>query len=335
MHRLLQAFALELELAEDKAHFAAREVRFAEYYLGVTREAGLAWLRGDEASALAAWHASLPHIAAGFRYAAKAGQVDWVVDYLKHTAPYLGLAGQVELVAEWHATFETLSITDPNQRAWGLLSLAEAYLWLNQPAAAVPLLEAAQAACANEEGERLWFQATLTLGQALVAAGRTAEIATLAAPATYMRLINGLPEDDPLLAQAWGLVGLVHQVGEDWPAARLAFLAALTAADRSGAGPWQIGRLLLSLGETCLALGQPREALDAFERGIAATRSLHWHGGAVGGAGGRKRHRAGAVGKSWGRGDRLAAAQERAGDDERLADVLATAEKELTQFGEK
>ena len=155
MHRLLQAFALELELAEDKAYFADREGRFAEYYLGVTRQAGLVWLRGDEASALAAWHASLHHIAAGFRYAAKAGQVDWVVNYLKHTAPYLGLAGQAELVAEWRATFETLSITDPNQRAWGLLSLAEAYLWLNQPAAAVPLLEAAQEACANEEGERL------------------------------------------------------------------------------------------------------------------------------------------------------------------------------------
>ena len=44
-------------------------------------------------------------------------------------------------------------------------------------------------------------------------------MATLAAPATYARLINGLPEDDPLLAQAWGLVGLVHQVSEDWPAA--------------------------------------------------------------------------------------------------------------------
>ena len=218
MHRLLQAFALELARMEDGAHFPARESRFAAHFLVVTRQAGMAWARGDEASALTAWHASLPHIAAGFRFAASAGRDDWAVDYLKHTAPYLGLTGRAELVAEWHATFETLSITDPSQRAWGLQSLAEAYLWLNQPAAAIPLLEAAQAACANEEGERLWFQATLTLGQALVAADRTAEIATLAAPATYARLINGLPEDDPLLAQAWGLVGLVHQVSEDWPA---------------------------------------------------------------------------------------------------------------------
>lgn len=140
----------------------------------------MAWARGDEASALTAWHASLPQIAAGFRFAASAGRDDWAVDYLTHTAPYLGLTGRAELVAEWKAAFETLSIADRSQRAWGLQSLAEAYLCLNQPAAAVPLLEAAQAACANEEGERLWFQATLTLGQALVAADRTAELATLA-----------------------------------------------------------------------------------------------------------------------------------------------------------
>ena len=151
-----------------------------------------------------------------------------------------------------------------------------------------------------------------------------------------MRLIDGLSEGDPLLAQAWGLVGLVHQVGEDWPAARLAFLAALTAADRSGAGPWQIGRLLLSLGETCLALGQPREALDAFERGISATRPPTTGMEALWGALAAESAIALArLGQAGAARDRLAAVQERAGDDERLADVLATAEKELTQFGEK
>jgi tetratricopeptide (TPR) repeat protein len=140
-----------------------------------------------------------------------------------------------------------------------------------------------------------------------------------------------LPEDDPLLAQAWGLVGLVHQASEDWPAARLAFQEALTAASQTGAGSWQIGRLLLNLGETCLALGQPQEALDVFQRGLAMTQSdgLDALWGSLTAASVIALAR---LGQTEAARERLIAVRERAGEDERLSGILETAYQEAIRF---
>lgn len=328
MHRLLQAFALEQARAEDQAHFTAWESRFAEYYLGVARAAGIAWARGDEATALAAWRASLPHIAAGFRYAAQAGQADWVVDYLKHVAPYLGLSGQADLVAEWQATFAALTVADPGQRAWGLQSLAEAHLWLNQPAAAIPLLEAARAACAAAADQQLWLPATLTLGQAHLAAGREDAAHLLIRDADFSRALSALPGGDPLRTQAWGLVGVAQHTQGRWEAAAAAYRRALAAGQESGAGPWQLGRLWLGLGEVLLAAEQFAAALEACEAGLAATQAAGpdylWGAlaaeSAIALAQLNRKSEAEA---------RLAATQERAGADPRLAGLLAFARAEV------
>ncbi len=327
-HRLLHAFALELSRAEDAAHFAAWESRFAAHYLGVARAAGMAWARGDETTALAAWRGSLPHIAAGFRYAARAGQADWVVDYLKHAAPYLGLSGQAGLAAEWQAAFEKLAIADPGQRAWALQSLAEAHLWLNQPAAAIPLLEAARAACADQEKKRPWLQAGLTLAQAHLAAGGEAAAERLIRDAEFGRGLDALQGGDPLRTQALGLAGVVLQSRGRWEAAATIYRQALAAGEASQAGAWQIGRLRLGLGEALLAAGQPAAALEACEAGLAATQAAGpdylWAmlaaESAIALAQLERKPEAEA---------RLAAAQERAGADPRLAGLLAFARAEV------
>jgi len=271
MHRLLHEYAGELAEKEDLASLPQWEERFAQYYLGVTREAFEKWRHGEERQAFQIWQQTIIYVERGYSYAADLERSDWALEYLRHTSFYLGNSGLGELVERWRERFTSL-VQDREKRSQGGSYLANAYLLLGKPNEALPFLQEARQAWAEEGNERMWLDTTLSLVQAFLAAGQPAAAVALTVDQHYAQIAEALPMEDPLKAKAWVVCGMVRQNMGRWADARYCYLKALESLQGTGEGKlkWHRGRLLYSVGEALLATGELMKALTIFEEGMRA-----------------------------------------------------------------
>ena len=329
MHRLLQEYARELVEEHDRLLIPQWEERFAQYYLDVTRGAAEMWQGGKEREAWQIWRRELRHIEWGCDCAANLGRGGWVLAYMQYTDFYLGSSGLEGLVEKWREHFESL-VQDRESKAWGSLSLGEAYMLLGKPIKAVPLLQAARQVWAEEGDERKWLRITLRLVDAFMMAGQPESALALTEEEPYERIATGLPVEDSLKAEAWSIFGKVRESMGRWADARYGYLKALESIEKGAKRGWEKATLLFSLGSVLLAVEQLEEALEAFEEGMRISETVgyeyFWGLHTLQSAAVLAR-----LGKIKEAQERLDAVRFRVGEDPRLGPVICLAEIEIAE----
>ncbi len=272
MHRLLHEYAEILLEREDKEHLPVWQERFAGYMLDLGNDILTMWESGQERAALIRWSEEFEAFKRGYAYAARLKNAEWLTAYWHRLWIYLGVTAQSEQVVRMLQPFNG-GVLDPELQTIVAGYAGEIYLMMGQSAAAIPFLQRCQASLWERQQLHLWLLATIRLGQAFIETGQFSQAWTVlhARAQAYQQTLAALPITDPLLVEAWGFFGAVHQVSGDHVGALYGYRKALEMQRAQLQAPqyWPAARTLLSIGENEAAINRWAAAAQTFAEGMS------------------------------------------------------------------